>query len=205
MDKGVVLTSGNLSLEGLLDDQPGERAVVVTHPHPLYGGDMHNNVVAAAVQAYRAAGFSTLRFNFRGVGASSGSYDGGAGEQEDVKAAMNQLHHSGKSFIDLLGYSFGAWVVACGLGRYEQAKRVVLIAPPVSLLDFGRVEQNSKVKLLIVGAEDTLADPKIIQQKMGLWNPTASLRIVPGADHFFFNHTDALRTILRDFLEIGLS
>jgi alpha/beta superfamily hydrolase len=205
MEQRIALTCGRASLESLLDDQPGERAVVVTHPHPLYGGDMHNNVVVAIAQAYRVAGFSTLRFNFRGVGASSGSYDGGIGEQDDIKAALTKLHHSGKSYIDLVGYSFGAWIVACGLSGYELAQRVVLVAPPVNMLDFGPVEQNRKIQLIIVGSDDTMADAETIQQQMGLWNPAASLHVVSNADHFFGNHTAALQTILGEFLGADIS
>ena len=200
MEQRVTLTSDQASLEGLLDEQPGERAVVVTHPHPLYGGDMHNNVVVAIVHTYRAAGFSTLRFNFRGVGASSGSYGGGVGEQADVQAALATLHQLGHSYIDLVGYSFGAWIVACGLERYARAHRVILVAPPVSMLDFAGVGENRKIALTVVGEEDTLANPDVIQQYMRVWNPTASFHVVPKADHFFWNHTAPLQAILGGFL-----
>ena len=201
MERHVTLTYKTTSLEGLLDEQPGEKGVVVTHPHPLYGGDMHNNVVSAIVHTYRSAGFSTLRFNFRGVGASSGSYDGGAGEQDDVQAALAKLQHSGNTHIDLVGYSFGAWIVACGLERYARAQRVILVAPPVSMLDFSGVGQNRKIALTIVGADDTIANPDVIQRKLDGWNPAASFHLVPKADHFFWNQTDALQGVLRAFLE----
>ena len=200
MEQQVTVTYEAMSLEGFLDEQPGEKGVVVTHPHPLYNGDMHNNVVLAIVRAYRAAGFSTLRFNFRGVGASSGRYDGGAGEQDDVMAALATLQHSGKTHIDLVGYSFGAWVVARGLERYAQAQRVILVAPPISMLDFSGVEHNRKIVLTVVGTDDTIANPDVIQRELDRWNPAASFHLVPNADHFFSNQTNALKGVLRDFL-----
>ena len=201
MEKRIALSCGGTSLESLLDERPGERGVVITHPHPLYGGDMHNNVVAAITEAYAASGFSTLRFNFRGVGASSGGYDGGVGERDDVQAALEKLHHLGKSELHLVGYSFGAWVVACGLGSYELAQCVALVAPPVSMLNFAQVQQNSKIRLIIVGSEDALADADTIRHQTRLWNPAARLHAVPGADHFFWEHTATLRTFLSEFLE----
>ena len=87
-EERIFLKSGDLRIEALLEDLQVVKGVVVTHPHPLYGGEMHNNVVEAIVQAYRKRGHSTLRFNFRGAGGSQGSYDNGLGEQEDVRAAL---------------------------------------------------------------------------------------------------------------------
>ncbi|RLJ02607.1 MAG: alpha/beta hydrolase, partial [Candidatus Aenigmatarchaeota archaeon] len=111
-EEKVFFQAGDVKIEGMLYNAPGEKGAVVTHPHPLYGGDMHNNVVETVVQAYREKGYATLRFNFRGVGRSTGSYDEGIGEQEDVRAALAYLTGTGKTSIDLAGYSFGAWVNA---------------------------------------------------------------------------------------------
>src|SRR4030042_1538427 len=120
-----------LKLEGLLEELPGGKGVVITHPHPLYGGTMHNNVVKAVAAAYQDKGYSTLRFNFRGVEKSEGDFDNGVGEQEDIKAALEYLSHLDKKQLDLAGYSFGAWVIALGLEKYERVKRVVMVSPPV--------------------------------------------------------------------------
>ena len=78
----ININSGTVGIEGLLNNLPGEKGVVVTHPHPLYGGDMHNNVVEAVCRVYKQNGYSTLRFNFRGVGRSKGVFDDGNGEQD---------------------------------------------------------------------------------------------------------------------------
>ena len=124
-EERVFIQAGEMKIEGRLDNAPGEKAAIVTHPHPLYGGDMNNNVVEALVQAYREKGYTTLRFNFRGVGQSGGSFDEGIGEQEDVKAALAHLGELGKSSIDLAGYSFGAWVNAFGLKGFDHALRII--------------------------------------------------------------------------------
>jgi alpha/beta superfamily hydrolase len=100
-----------LKLEGMLANSPGDMGAVISHPHPLYGGSMHNSVVKAVAHAYQEEELSTLRFNFRGVERSEGDFGNGVGEQEDVKAALQTL---GKKNMDLAGYSFGAWVNALG-------------------------------------------------------------------------------------------
>ena len=150
----VVIRAEGLQLEGLLENVAGDSGVVVTHPHPQYGGDMHNNVVDAIVGAYRKNGYSTLRFNFRGVGASKGAFDNGIGEQEDVRAAIAYLSELGKKNIDLAGYSFGAWVNALGLETFEQVSRMIMVSPPVGLLDFDPVASDSRIKLVIAGSRD---------------------------------------------------
>jgi alpha/beta superfamily hydrolase len=109
-EEKIFFESAGLKVEGLLDRLHSDRGVVITHPHPLYGGDMFNNVVEAIVQAYQEKGHSTLRFNFRGVGQSEGAYDNGIGEQENVRAALEYLSLLGTMSIDLAGYSFGAWI-----------------------------------------------------------------------------------------------
>ena len=95
-EEPVFFMSGTLQIQGLLQTKAGDKGVVITHPHPLYGGSMHNNVVESLVHAYQQAGYATLRFNFRGVGSSQGKYDHGQGEQEDVKAALYYLAEQGK-------------------------------------------------------------------------------------------------------------
>ena len=84
-EERIFLEADGLHIEGLFEDFQGEKGVVISHPHPLYGGSMHNNVVQAVAQAYREQGYSTLRFNFRGVEKSEGDFDNGNGEKEDVQ------------------------------------------------------------------------------------------------------------------------
>jgi alpha/beta superfamily hydrolase len=197
----IFFDSEGLKIEGLMEDLSGEKGVVVTHPHPLYGGEMHNNVVEAVIQAYRAHGYSTLRFNFRGVGKSEGSYEEGRGEQGDVGAALKFLSDRGKSSIDLAGYSFGAWVNALGAGKLEQARRMVMVSPPVNFVNFDFLKHNPKIQLVIVGNRDDIAGYKAIEKLMPNWNPEAILRIIEGADHFYGGYTQELKSIISEFLD----
>ncbi len=199
-EKQIFFDSEGLKIEGLLEDLSGEKGVVITHPHPLYGGEMHNNVVEAIIQAYRERGYSTLRFNFRGVGRSEGSYDDGKGEQEDVGAALKFLSGQGKSRIDLAGYSFGAWINALGVGKLEEARRMVMVSPPVNFVNFDFLKYNPKIQLVVVGNRDDIAGYKAIERLMPNWNPEATLRIIEGADHFYWGYTEDLKAIIGEFL-----
>jgi alpha/beta superfamily hydrolase len=192
--------SGELVLEGIMDDQRGERAVLISHPHPLYGGTMHNDVVKKIAKAYYALGFGTLRFNFRGVEGSEGHYDEGMGEQEDVRGGLDYLLNLGKRDIHLAGYSFGAWVIAMGIERYNQASRVILVSPPVNLMSFDGLRGSDKVALVIVGENDSVADAETIRSVLPLWNRKALFKMIPETDHFFSGRQKVLEDSLRDYL-----
>ena len=200
-EEAIFFDSGNLKIEGLLENVQGEKGVVVTHPHPLYGGEMRNNVVEAITQAYGEQGYSTLRFNFRGVGKSDGSYEDGKGEQEDVRSALNYLSDLGKQRIDLAGYSFGAWVNALGMEKLEQARRIVMVSPPVNFVNFDFLKYNPKIQLAIVGNRDDIAGYKTVEKLMREWNPEAIFRVIEGADHFYWGYTDVLKSIISEFLK----
>ena len=119
-EERVFFQSGEIKLEGLYQNFTGNNALIVSHPHPQHGGDMLNNVVETIVESYHEREYTTLRYNFRGVGASEGEYDNGVGEQEDVRAAIEYLSSMGKDNIDLAGYSFGSWVNALGLASFDK-------------------------------------------------------------------------------------
>jgi alpha/beta superfamily hydrolase len=200
-EEKIIINSGKIRLEGLIKLLPGDRGAVVTHPHPLYGGDMHNNVVEAVCKAYRENGYSTLRFNFRGVGQSEGGYEEGIGEQDDVEAALDYLSDSGKEEIDLAGYSFGSWINALGVNRYKKVRRVIMISPPVDLMDFSCLKNNPKIRLVITGSKDEIAVYESIKDKIPLWNREAIFRVIKGADHFYSRNIGDLRKIIDEFLE----
>ena len=201
MEEHIFFHSGGLKIEGLLDTHAGQKAVVVTHPHPLYGGTMHNNVVESVLKAYGSKGYTTLRLNFRGAGASEGVHDKGIGEQEDVRSALDFLHERGKSAIDLAGYSFGAWVNAQAIGDNEGIDRMIMVSPPVQFLDFSFVTHCSGLRLVITGSLDDIAPPEMIAKVLPHWNGAAALRIIEGADHFYGEQTDEIERIIRVFLE----
>jgi alpha/beta superfamily hydrolase len=200
-EERVSIQSGDLTLEGLLGKKPGERGVVVTHPHPLYGGEMNNNVVEAVVQAYAEEGYSTLRFNFRGVGRSEGRYSEGVGEQEDVRAALGYLSVLGINHLDLAGYSFGAWVNALGIEVFDQVDRLIMVSPPANFIDFDFLEYNKKIGLVVVGSRDDIAGPDLVERMISKWNPDALFKKIEGSDHFYWGYTDQLKIIIKEYLE----
>ncbi len=189
--------SAQIILEGLLSEGTTGRGVVITHPHPLYGGDMNNIVVETIQKAYQRKGHATLRFNFRGVGRSTGSYDDGAGEQTDILAAFDFLRERNLSVIDLAGYSFGAWVIAQTLGRVP-ADSVIMISPPAAMMRFESNVTIPNLKLAVSGSRDEFAPPDLVEPMVHRWNPAADFTVIHGADHFFFGHTDKLTTILNN-------
>jgi hypothetical protein len=185
----VSFRSGDLTLEGLLAN-PGANApaAVVCHPHPLYGGSMYNNVVDAILAAMWQAGYATLRFNFRGVGASEGEHDGGPGEVDDAVAAMTYLLAQAgvrKEGAVMAGYSFGAMVaVSAGYERAEIA-RIVAVALPLAMADARIPEGASKPVLLVSGDRDSYSPVAGLQALKSKIGDSARLEIVAGADHFF--------------------
>ncbi len=198
MVRGVLFDCGKIRLSGLLAEAPGDSAVVVTHPHPLYGGDMENNVVAAIEKVFAAAGHATLRFNFRGVGQSGGVHDEGRGEQDDLAAAFDFLLGRGKREIWLAGYSFGSWVNALASERLGRPP-MILVAPPVALLEFPEGPLPG-LKAVAAGQHDQFGPPDRVREAAKAWNPAAPVLLVPGADHFFGGSEDALRRVLETFL-----
>ena len=185
-EDNIRFQSGEWQIEGLYHTGNPTKAVVITHPHPLYGGDMTNPVVAAIATAYQNAGFATLRFNFRGTGKSTGTHDQGVGEQVDVAGAVDFLKGEGLGEIHLSGYSFGAWVNAMALQGAIPVQGVTMVAPPVAFIDFKDGLRLPTLSAVVAGSRDEFAPPDLIRPLMGQWNPAARLDIIDGADHFFF-------------------
>jgi alpha/beta superfamily hydrolase len=161
---------------------------------------MYNNVVESLVRVYQQAGYSTLRFNFRGVGRSHGEYSDGTGEQEDVRAALTCLSERSKKVIDLAGYSFGAWVNALTRPDRDIVRQMVMVSPPVAFLDFGSAQPIPQLQLVIAGSSDEIAPPKLIKTILPNWNSRARLEIIEGADHFYGPYTGKLESILTNYL-----
>jgi hypothetical protein len=196
MEQTVFFSSEGLKLEALLNRESGNRAAVVTHPHPLYGGEMHNPVVEIIVRAYQKIGCSTLRFNFRGVGKSRGTYDDGKGEGRDVLAALSCISDMGFNKIDLAGYSFGAWVNAQADPGAIGYERMLMVSPPVAFMDFSKVPALPHLSLVVAGSRDDIGPPDMIRQYLPSWNPQARFEIIPAADHFYAGALDALEEVL---------
>ena len=186
MTNKVRFPCGDIELEGLLSEGEPKRGVVATHPHPLYGGDMRNPVVETVADAYARRGLASLRFNFRGVGQSEGTYDDGRGEMDDLRAAIDFLRERGIRNIDVAGYSFGAWVAARTDLEAAGADRLILISPPVDFLSFADVDRLPRLALTVVGDEDDFGAADRVRELAAKWNPEARFEIIPDADHFFW-------------------
>jgi len=196
VEEKITFQSDTIQIEGLLCVQDGERGAVITHPHPSYGGSMYNKIVEVLTTVYQEKGFSTLRFNFRGVGSSEGDYDQGDGEKEDVRSALHYLHERGKSDLNLAGYSFGAWVNAKIIDSEPLIKRIIMVSPPVAFLEFSPFLQSPKIQVVVAGDRDEIAPAHRIKDLIVRWNPEARFEVIEGADHFYLGTCDALHSVL---------
>jgi len=201
MEEKISFISDGYEIEGCLEKSSLQKGVVITHPHPLYGGDMHNNVVAAIARVYRQKGYTSLRFNFRGVGSSQGSHVNGIGEQQDVRAAVSYLADLSIGQIDLAGYSFGAWVNALSIINEPQPANMIMVSPPVAFIDFGSISDLVSLRLIVTGSRDDIAPPDLIKKSYVGWNAEAKFEVINGADHFYAEYLDKLEAILTAYLE----
>jgi alpha/beta superfamily hydrolase len=164
---------------------------VVCHPHPLFGGTMHNKVVFQAAKAIHSRGIPVLRFNFRGAGLSEGVHDKGRGEQDDVRAALDYLAREfpGRPIL-LAGFSFGAWVglrVGCGDARVTELIGLGLLA---NNSDSTYLRSCVKAKLIIQGGSDEFGSRANVEALFATMPEPKRLVIVDGADHFFAGKLD---------------
>jgi alpha/beta superfamily hydrolase len=182
-------------LEGLLwqPRAPARAGAIVCHPHPLYGGTMHNHVVFRIARALRAAGLAVLRFNFRGAGASEGVHDGGPGEVQDARAALDFL---AERLPDLplwaAGFSFGSRTLAALAGEDERIQELLLVALPCKAFDCSAILRvRPPTWVLLAGRDEfgTLAD---LRARFPVLPAQVVLEEIEGVDHFFRGATPEL-------------
>ena len=196
-ERPVFFNQGGARLEGLYAAVQGTRGAVISHPHPLMGGDMRNPLVETLTESLFSGGLSTLRFNFRGVGMSEGIFDGGRGEQEDVLAAITYLERQGIRDIVLAGYSFGAWVDANVILR-RNLLSAVLVSPPITLFPFNFGPLREKIGLMICGDRDPYCPP--YEAKNAAAHISSRLEIIPDADHFLIGKEADLAAYIDNFV-----
>jgi alpha/beta superfamily hydrolase len=186
LERMVVVPSGDLHLEGLYHRGKLRPPCVVAAPHPQQGGSMDSPVVAEIAWAITRAGHATLRFNYRGVGASAGAWSGGPGEVADLEAAIDQLvETTGSADVAVAGYSFGAWVALQAALRRDEITRLVLVAPPTARFDFSSLGSVSARVLVIAAENDVLCDAAEIARLLEPLGERGALATIAGADHFF--------------------
>jgi alpha/beta superfamily hydrolase len=200
VEEQVHIKAGEVTLEARFSPGTIPTGVVITHPHPLYGGSMDNNVVWTAHRAYGDRGWATLRFNFRGVGRSTGRYGEGLAEVEDVAGAVTFLESRVTGPCYLVGYSFGAAVAARALLEGLRVTGAVLISPPISFMDLGFLHETPGLSLIVVGDEDDLCPLAEVEDLCRHRQPPVDLKVVSGADHFYGGREEELYRILKDYL-----
>lgn len=173
---------------------------VVCHPHPLYGGTMQNKVVHTVARAMQELGVPTVRFNFRGVGASEGDYDGGAGELEDALAACEWARRrTGATTLWLAGFSFGA-AVALQAAATVRPAALVTVAPPVGRIIVTPVPRPPCPWLVVQGDHDELVDVSQVRRWSEGFVPPPRLAVLAAAEHFFHGRLAELRAAVIEFL-----
>jgi uncharacterized protein len=177
-------------------------AALVCHPHPLFGGTMHNKVVFQTAKALDSLGIAVLRFNFRGAGLSEGVHDKGRGELDDVRAALQFLagEFPGTPLL-VAGFSFGCWVgmrAGCEDARVE---KLIGIGAPVNNSDFSYLAKCVKPKLFVHGSNDEHGDVEKVRPMVASLPGENELVVVDGVDHFFAGKIDELGKAIRDWLQ----
>jgi alpha/beta superfamily hydrolase len=194
----VRFSSGGLVLEGILTIPRGAKplpAVIVCHPHPLYGGSMDNNVICNLSETLTQASLASFMFNFRGVGGSQGEFGQGIGEREDVEAAISfisTVQEVDSKRIGLAGYSAGAgFALPIGF-KDARIKAMAAVSPPLSMFDFDFLKSCPKPKLLISGSRDDLTPTdQFLEFCRNLPEPKEYVSI-DGADHFWWGYESHL-------------
>ena len=196
-------------LEGLLKFKEGQQPrglVVVCHPHPLYHGTMHNKVTFAVADAYSNLGCSVLRFNFRGVGLSTGIHAHGKGEIDDAQSAIGYLRERYPGVeCHIAGFSFGAWI-ALEVTRHDSALRsVCAVAPPFKYFDSSFLDHLITPKLFLQGNADTICEAEELSKKFPSFPDPKEVVWFEGADHFFVHRLEDLKKAIashQDFLRL---
>lgn len=175
---------------------------VVCHPHPLFGGTMHNKVVYQAAKALHLRDIPVLRFNFRGAGQSEGVHDRGVGERDDVRAALDYISAEfPQRPILLAGFSFGSLVglrVGCGDACVSD---LIGLGIPVDHSDLTYLRDCAKPKLIIQGGKDQFGSPENVEALFDTLPAPKKLIFVEGADHFFTGHLEKVRSAIDEWLD----
>ncbi|MDA0663208.1 MAG: alpha/beta hydrolase [Proteobacteria bacterium] len=189
---------GRIEARYLAAKVPNAPIALFLHPHPLHGGTMNNKVVYSLYQTFLARGFSCLRFNFRGVGRSQGTFSRGEGEMSDAAAALDWLQANNQDSPQcwIAGFSFGAWIGMQLLMRRPEITGFISVAPPANMYDFSFLAPCPASGLIVQGDKDEIVPADSVQklidklrQQKGV---TISHEIVPGANHFFNGRMDEL-------------
>ena len=188
-------------------NRPQAPLALLLHPHPQHGGTMNNKIIYKLYQTFTKRGFSTLRFNFRGVGRSQGQFDNGLGELSDAASALDwmQTQNPNTRSCWIAGFSFGAWVAMQLMMRRPEIDGFISIAPPASQHDFSFLAPCPASGMIIHGDKDEVVPQssvdKLAQKLQKQKNIKIDYRIVEGSDHFFTHHLDPLNEQVEGYLD----
>ena len=188
-------------------NRPQAPLALLLHPHPQHGGTMNNKIIYKLYQTFTKRGFSTLRFNFRGVGRSQGQFDNGQGELSDAASALDwmQTQNPNTRSCWIAGFSFGAWVAMQLMMRRPEIDGFISIAPPASQHDFSFLAPCPASGIIIHGDKDEVVPQssvdKLAQKLQKQKNIKIDYRIVEGSDHFFIHHLDPLNEQVEGYLD----
>lgn len=195
-------------LEALLNSGAGNatHAALVCHPHPMFGGTMHNKVVFHAMKALNSFGFPVLRFNFRGTGLSHGKHDQGRGEIDDVHTALDWLDREIGLPLIFAGFSFGAAVGLSAACADDRVKALVGLGTPVAPVDdrsyeFDFLRSCDKPKLFVSGSRDQFGPRARLEQLVGSLDEPKKLVIIESADHFFEGRLREMRDAIESWVQ----
>lgn len=190
---------------------PNAPVALLLHPHPQYGGTMNNKVVYNLYQAFVRRSFSTLRFNFRGVGRSQGSFDRGEGELSDAAAALDwlQTFNPNATSCWIAGFSFGAWIGMQLLMRRPEIAGFISVAPPANIYDFSFLAPCPASGLIIHGSQDEIVPVESVNKLVDKLSHQRGIkieyRIIPGTNHFFHDRIDDVVTFMEGYLDRRLA
>ena len=209
----VIINGPEGRIEGRYHHARGTNApmALVLHPHPLHGGTMNNKIVYTLYQCFVKRGFSTLRFNFRGVGRSQGSFDRGEGELADAAAALDWLqgYNPNAPTCWVAGYSFGAWIGMQLLMRRPEIDAFISVSPPANQYDFSFLAPCPSSGIIIQGEADEVVTPSAVQKLVDKLRTQRHITIhhdvIPGANHFFANELDLLMKSTDEYLDMRLA
>ncbi len=196
--KSINGPAGNLEVVGALAVAEIVGVAIICHPHPLFGGAMGNKVVTTLERFFRERGFATIRFNFRGVGASEGVFDNGVGESDDLSAVTQfaRLYFPNAPLM-LAGFSFGSYVAA-RMANTLGAAQLLSIAPPVGKWDFAAIDMPQMPWTIVQGELDEVVQPQLVYDFAAQSQPAPTLIRIADATHFFHGKLLELRNVLAE-------
>lgn len=208
----VIIPGPEGRIEGRYHHNPEKNApaALVLHPHPKHGGTMNNKVTYNLYQNFAKNGFSVLRFNFRGVGRSQGTFDNGAGELTDAATALDwlQAQNQDAATFWIAGFSFGSWIAMQLLMRRPELEGFVAVSPPANMYDFGFLAPCPRSGMIVQGDQDSIVTEEDVSKLAAKLNNqkhiSINYKVIGGADHFYRYHLDKLNDHVDEYLATSI-